>query len=281
MHIDLRALHRIEQLVLAEYAFHFVRYFVIAGGAYLAFYIGFRRQMIGRKIQSGFPKSAEMRRDIAYSLLSFAVFCGSGLLTSTMQRLGWAKMYFRLDEHGWLYLGASLVALILAHDTWFYWTHRLMHWRPLFGLFHRVHHLSHNPTPWASFSFHPLEAVVQAAIFPLMVLVLPMHWVVALLWLLYMTVMNVFGHLGFEILPAKFLRSRILRWHNTSVHHNMHHRYVHCNYGLYLNVWDRLMGTNHPRYEQEYERICRTPPREATVAETTGDLAPTSSAPTL
>ena len=55
MHIDLRALHRIEQLVLAEYAFHFVRYFVIAGGAYLAFYIGFRRQMIGRKIQSGFP----------------------------------------------------------------------------------------------------------------------------------------------------------------------------------------------------------------------------------
>jgi sterol desaturase/sphingolipid hydroxylase (fatty acid hydroxylase superfamily) len=42
----------------------------------------------------------------------------------------------------------------------------------------------------------------------------------------------------------------------------MHHRYVHYNYGLYFNFWDRVMGTNHPRYEQEYDRVCAKPSGE-------------------
>jgi Delta7-sterol 5-desaturase len=224
MNFDPVALKKIGQLLTAEYIAHIVRYALFAGTAYLLFYVWFRRRVISRKIQATFPKSADLRREILYSL--------------------------------WLYFWFSLAVLILVHDTWFYWTHRLMHLKPLFPYFHRVHHLSHNPTPWASFSFQPLEAVVQAVIFPLTVLWLPIHPVVTLLWLFYMTAMNVFGHLGFEILPAGFLRNRVSRWHNTSVHHNMHHRYVHCNYGLYFNIWDRLMGTNHPRYEEEYDRVC-------------------------
>jgi sterol desaturase/sphingolipid hydroxylase (fatty acid hydroxylase superfamily) len=40
----------------------------------------------------------------------------------------------------------------------------------------------------------------------------------------------------------------------------MHHRYVNYNYGLYFNIWDRLMGTNHPRYEEEYARLFQLPP---------------------
>jgi sterol desaturase/sphingolipid hydroxylase (fatty acid hydroxylase superfamily) len=26
----------------------------------------------------------------------------------------------------------------------------------------------------------------------------------------------------------------------------MHHSHVGCNYGTWLNLWDRLMGTTHP-----------------------------------
>lgn len=259
MNIDPIVLKKITLLLTAEYVAHFIRYALFAGPAYLVFYVWFRRRALGRKIQAAFPKSADLRREISYSLLSFAVFCGAGLLTITFHRLGWSQLYFKIDRHGWPYLVFSLAALIFLHDTWFYWTHRLMHWKPLFPIFHRVHHLSHNPTPWASFAFQPLEAVVQAAIFPLAVLVLPLHPLAAFLWLLYMTAMNVFGHLGFEILPAGFLKNRFWRWHNTSVHHNMHHRYVNYNYGLYFNIWDRLMGTNHPRYEEEYARLFQLP----------------------
>jgi sterol desaturase/sphingolipid hydroxylase (fatty acid hydroxylase superfamily) len=267
MNIDPVALKKITQILTAEYVAHSLRYLLFAGSAYFAFYVWFRRRVIGRKIQAAFPKSADLRREISYSLLSFIVFCGAGLLTLTLYRLGWAQLYLKIDRYGWPYLGFSVIALIFLHDTWFYWTHRLMHWKLLFPTFHRVHHLSHNPTPWASFAFHPLEALVQAIIFPLAVLVLPLHPLAALLWLVYMTAMNVLGHLGLEILPAGFVRNRFWRWHNTSVHHNMHHRYVHCNYGLYFNIWDRWMGTNHPRYEEEYDRLVG-PPRTTENRET-------------
>jgi len=35
----------------------------------------------------------------------------------------------------------------------------------------------------------------------------------------------------------------------------MHHRFVRHNHGLYFNIWDRLMGTNHLHYEDEFEQM--------------------------
>ncbi len=116
---------------------------------------------------------------------------------------------------------------------------------------------------------------MQAIVFPLVAICIPLHPLTAIVWLLYMTVLNVLGHLGFEIMPRGFVRNWWSRWHNTSVHHNMHHRHVNCNYGLYFNIWDRVMKTNHARYEAEYERVTegdrktqpiRTPSRQKAMA---------------
>ncbi len=73
--------------------------------------------------------------------------------------------------------------------------------------------------------------------------------------LTYMTVMNVVGHCGLEILPRGFAKHWLTRWHNTTTHHDMHHRYVRHNYGLYFNLWDRIIGTNHQVYKVEFERL--------------------------
>jgi sterol desaturase/sphingolipid hydroxylase (fatty acid hydroxylase superfamily) len=35
----------------------------------------------------------------------------------------------------------------------------------------------------------------------------------------------------------------------------MHHSKFKGNYGLYFRIWDRLMGTEHPDYVSEYDRI--------------------------
>src|SRR4029077_10168023 len=69
---------------------------------------------------------------------------------------------------------------------------------------------------------------------------------------LYMILMNVMGHLGYELFPKSFVRNKWLNWQNTYTHHNMPHHYSKHNYGLYFNWWDRLMGTNHPRYREEF-----------------------------
>lgn len=70
-----------------------------------------------------------------------------------------------------------------------------------------------------------------------------------------MTALNVLGHLGYELYPKGFTQSKWTFWNNTSTHHNMHHRYVHCNYGLYFNWWDRAFKTNHSHYHERYEEI--------------------------
>jgi hypothetical protein len=38
------------------------------------------------------------------------------------------------------YMAACVLLLDVLHDAWFYWTHRLLHWRPLYRAVHWEHH---------------------------------------------------------------------------------------------------------------------------------------------
>jgi sterol desaturase/sphingolipid hydroxylase (fatty acid hydroxylase superfamily) len=242
----------------AHYATNFVilllRYALFAGVAYLVFWVWRRAQWQPRRIQPRFPERQHLHTEVKYSLLSCLIFAavGAGLFAAKQQ--GYTLMYSEVARYGWGYLWLSLLVAIVAHDAYFYWTHRFMHLPAVFRRVHRVHHLSRNPSPWAAFSFHPLEAVIEAGIVPLLAFVLPLHPLALGLFMLYQMGMNVLGHLGYEPYPQWLLRTRFGRLHNTSTHHNMHHQYVRHNFGLYFNWWDRLMGTNHPQYEERFEQ---------------------------
>ena len=232
-----------------------LRYIFFAGVLYLIFYIWGKRKFFRFKIQQKFPENKNIVREISYSFLSLFIFALVGSSLFILRKHGYTKMYLQFSEHSVAYFIFSVFAFIVIHDTYFYWTHRLMHRKELYKYVHKVHHLSTNPTPWAAFAFHPLEAVVEVGIVPLMMFLIPLHPYAILIWVLYQTGMNVMGHLGFEMFPAGFTTGKISKWHNTSVHHNMHHKLVRCNYGLYYNFWDRIMGTNHAQYDQEFEMV--------------------------
>ncbi len=40
----------------------------------------------------------------------------------------------------WAYLLFTAIVLDYLHDAWFYWTHRFLHWRPIYSHIHYVHH---------------------------------------------------------------------------------------------------------------------------------------------
>ena len=82
---------------------------------------------------------------------------------------------------------------------------------------------------------------------------LPVHKSALILFLLLQFIYNVYGHLGFELYPKNFHKTFIGKWINTSVAHNMHHKYFTGNYGLYFLFWDRLMGTLNPSYDVTFE----------------------------
>ncbi|MDB4655261.1 sterol desaturase family protein [Flavobacteriales bacterium] len=233
-----------------------IRYALFAGIPYILFYVLFQSKTFRMKIQQKVPKTKDIKREVLYSLSSIVVFSIISMVTLHMIKTGRSAMYMDVSDYGQLYFWLSIPLLIVLHDAYFYWTHRAMHWKPVFKHVHLVHHKSTDPTPWAAFSFHPLEAIIQGGYFPLIVLVLPVHPVAVLVWVLYQFTLNVLGHLGYEILPKGFTKSKLTFWHNTGTHHNMHHKYFSCNYGLYFNVWDRLMGTNHAKYDETFEEVC-------------------------
>ena len=70
-----------------------------------------------------------------------------------------------------------------------------------------------------------------------------------------MTIDNAMGHLGYEIFPIGMNKHVLGKWINTSVNHNMHHKYFKGNYGLYFTFWDKIMGTTHPNYHNTYKKV--------------------------
>ena len=97
----------------------------------------------------------------------------------------------------------SIFLYLFAHDTWFYWTHRLMHRPWWFKKAHAVHHESRPPTAWAAMSFHPWEALTGAIRYPcILVFIIPVHvGAIGRCALCIMTVMGVTNHMGWEIVP--------------------------------------------------------------------------------
>ncbi len=243
---------------IGMYAANAGRYILFSGMAWLVFYMWKKKHFAPRKIQVAFPETKKVRTEIIYSFITFIFFALTALLLRWLRKHDYTFIYLDIHQYGKLYFVVSVFLMLFIHDTYFYWTHRFMHLKNVFPVFHRIHHLSNNPSPWAAFSFHPLEAVIEVGVLPLIVFIMPVHPLAILIFLVLMTVMNIIGHLGYELYPKNFLKNPLLRWNNTSTHHNMHHRLVNCNYGLYFNFWDKWMGTNHKEYQKNFDRAAGT-----------------------
>lgn len=235
----------------------FLRYFLTASLFYLVFWVWRPALLRRRKLQPGEPGRARVLTEVAYSLGTVLIYSWIGLCLLYAEKAGLTRIYLDVADRGWTYLALSVVLMIVVHDAYFYWTHRLLHWKPLYRLVHHVHHRSTSPTPWAAYAFHPVEALVQSGFYVVAVVTLPAHPLALVLFLLYMIVRNVSGHLGFEVFPPWFARHPLTRWHTTTTHHDLHHQRGRGNYGLYFTLWDGLCGTTRPDYLEAFEAVAR------------------------
>jgi lathosterol oxidase len=232
-----------------------LKYLLFTSTFYLFFYVWKKKRYWYSKIQQKYPDKKQIIREVKYSFFTILIFGAVIMLVIWCSKMGLTRVYEPVDKYGYGYYILSILIMVAIHDTYFYWTHRAMHWKPLFKRVHKIHHLSLDPTPFAAYAFHPLEAIIEIGIIPLIAFTIPYHRSALTIFSLYSLLLNVAGHLGYELFPKGFASHRLLKWHNTSTHHNMHHRLVKCNYGLYFNFWDRVMGTNHPHYEESYDKV--------------------------
>ena len=218
--------------------FFWVRYLLFAGVLYAFFYHIWRKRFKAYKIQGSSPNKKQIWAEIGYSLLTFAIYGCTG-----WQFLGWMNAgetlrYEAVADFGHAYLVFSVFLMVVVHDAYFYWTHRLMHLPWVYPYVHRTHHGFHTPTPWAAFAFHPLETLISVGIVPIIIYCIPYHPLALVCFFTLMTGHNVCLHLGYRI-PGMWWSSL----QNTTKDHDYHHKKGHGNYGLYFTVWDKMMGT--------------------------------------
>jgi sterol desaturase/sphingolipid hydroxylase (fatty acid hydroxylase superfamily) len=230
-------------------------YVTLAGFAWLALHVALAHKLARRRIADKPPTPGQMGQEFLYSARSLAAYGLVGGFMVFAALSGWTQIYRRIDSYGWTWFWLSIGITILIHDAYFYWTHRLMHHPRLFRVFHRTHHLSTNPSPWAAYSFSVPEAFVQAGIAPLVLFTLPVHPLAFSIFMLWQIAFNVLGHCGFEMYPRWFVRSWCGRVLNTATHHAQHHETNRANFSLYFNYWDWLMGTNHARYAERFGEV--------------------------
>ena len=142
------------------------RYYLLGGLVFLLFYVVLKNKIVHKKIQSQFPKNADYLREIGYSTLTMLMFAFIPILFIYNPAVKpHTTLFQNITDYGWVYYFAAFPIMFVIHDTYFYWTHRIMHQKSLFNVMHLVHHKSTNPSPWAAYAFHPLEAIVEVGIF--------------------------------------------------------------------------------------------------------------------
>jgi sterol desaturase/sphingolipid hydroxylase (fatty acid hydroxylase superfamily) len=230
------------------------RYLIGAGGTFLVINTLMAGWLARRKIREEKPDWRQMGRELLASLRTVLIFSLIGLSIALAKRLGIIPLYDDPAERGWLYFALNVVVLIIAHDAWFYWTHKIMHRPRLFRWFHRLHHRSYNPSPWTAYAFDASEALVNAIYLPLALIVMPTSILAAFIFTGHMMLRNAIGHCGYEVFPARSDGRPLFDWMTTVTHHDLHHARARTNFGLYFTWWDRIMGTEDPLY---YERFAR------------------------
>lgn len=217
--------------------------FLIMAPAFHFYYSLKRHQVLQHKSQESQVQSAQLRRELTYSFITLIIFTLSGYGVYLLYIESYTVVYLLTTRADLIYIPVSIVLMMLFHDTYFYWTHRLLHLPGWYQKIHTVHHLSTNPSPFTSLAFHPVEAIIQAGVLPLMVMIVPAHPVAILCFLVYMVVKNVRGHAGYEFTSRSYRDTGWRKLKGYPIHHNIHHLKGRDNYGLYFTMWDRLMGT--------------------------------------
>ena len=138
--------------------------------------------------------------------------------------------------------GATILLAFLAADLSYYWEHRCAHRvRPLWGLYHAIHHSSDAYTVATAYRVSFLNQLLAPAFY--------VPWI-----LLGIDPLLI---IGFQLLAFHYqawLHTELIgklplmdAWFNTPANHRMHHsraeRHRDVNLGAILMIWDRLFGT--------------------------------------
>lgn len=229
------------------YAKNFALMLIIAGGLHLYLYhwhaqttqLKFDRSM-ANKNSSRFTFGNQLRDNMFWSLASgVTIWTGFETLLLWAHANGYGTLLFWPDNPV-LFL-ALFILIPLWNSLWFFCIHRLLHWPPLYRLFHHVHHRNISVGPWSGNSMHPVEHLIwlAGALIYLPIVCHPVHFIFSQQLTILGAITSHSGYEGLIIGGKKRLRLG-------DFFHQLHHRFYDCNYGTAeLGGLDKLHGSYH------------------------------------
>jgi len=192
----------------------------------------------GRRIDPRPLAPGQIRQEIGRSSLSILIFGGGLIVPWAMLHWGWARLAV---DPGWSRVLLEMVVLFVWNELHFYVNHRLLH-TPWLRRFHHPHHRSQVATPFATYSFHPVEAIMLGSV-PLIPMLVHDFSLFALASLPVMSLLlNNLGHSNYEFSSMAPARG----WRAASRRHHLHHACYNGNYGFLFGGFDRWLGTALP-----------------------------------
>ena len=177
-------------------------------------------------------------RDVAHALVNEALQLGSLLLLPTLVAILAIDGVWPTEVPFWVQVLASVVVVDAGITVAHWWSHR---WKPLWRL-HSVHHSIERFYGFNGLMKHPLHQLFETMIAttPLVLLGLPADVAAAVVVMVAIQLLvqhsNVdYGTAGLQRLLAvnRVHRFHHLRWTGVGD----------VNFGLFLTVWDRMLGT--------------------------------------
>lgn len=161
------------------------------------------------------------------------------------------------DEEEWDFVKTCARLTLLSHvclvEPLYYFVHRWLHDPRVMKNMHSHHHSSVRTLPSTSLVQDFKEHFVYVATFgpaffaPFLYLGGRHHWSVICAYLILFDLINAFGHTNFRLhgnwtFDSPWSPLRYLFY--TPEFHLGHHRYYKANYGLFMPIWDMMLGTH-------------------------------------
>ncbi len=232
----------------------FLTYFLV-GAAVFALVLHLRRAGAFRfLVRAPAPKPVRVHMEVFNSALSVILY-NAVQLVARIGVLGFGYIVTLNNPLPVWEVALSFPLVLVMHDAYFYWTHRMMHLPALFRFFHWEHHKSQAPTVFTAYSFAIPEAIVQGSFGVFYVALFPCTFATLIFFQFVEILHNLMIHSGVDVYPRTLVVSRRWGWLAGAAHHDLHHRTSRGNFGLYTRVWDRLFKTSHPDFERIWEYV--------------------------
>ena len=229
----------------------------VAGGLHLYFYV-FRLQKDAHRYDSkAFGKGRPFTfRNQVWDNMFWTLASGVTVWTAYEAFIIWGFANGFIGVLEWSQNPVWFVAIFLLVPIWesfyFFLIHRWLHWKPLYKFAHHLHHRNTNVGPWSGLSMHPVEHLIFLG-------AVLIHWIIAshpvhvLYHLQYFALSAATTHSGYNRISKNDKKVLSLG----TFHHQMHHRFLHCNYGGLEFPWDKFTGTFHDGTEEAHANLKR------------------------